>query len=214
MRWELEEVARAALERANLGPPVDPDVLADQLGLVVRDGGIGCEGLLIGLEILVDESLRPERRAFSIAHEIAHYLARAEGLETAGVRDRRTEQQADYLASALLLPRHDFEIDLRRCGWDMLRLRARHRWASFEAVGRRIVALRDARMHVFDKPLAGQRPVSSYSVPWGLSPTEDELEAAREAVKHGNPVEVRAGVWGWPVVQHDWARAITLAPIS
>lgn len=203
MLWDLEALATETLERADLGAPVDPDLLAVELGLEVLDGGEGCEGLLIGRQILVDEHLRPERRAFAIAHEIGHFLARANGLSD-------SEHTANYLASALLLPREDFELHLRRHGWDLLQLRSLHRHASFEALARRIVALREARAFVFDWPQANQRADSVYSVPWGLDPSEDESLAAHAAVESGAPVEPIAGTVGWPVLQEGWARAITL----
>lgn len=205
MNWELEQIATRVLEELDVQLPINPDVLAHRLGLTVVDGGRGCEGLLL-LElgqILVDETLRPERRAFAIAHELGHYLLRREGLPD-------TERDANYLASALLLPRAEFERDLRREGWDLIKLRARYRWASFEALARRIVALREARAFVFDKPLAGQRQPGWYSVPWGQRPTQTEKHAARMAAQLGAPVEPYGGLTAWPVLEHDWHRVITL----
>lgn len=211
MDWELEEVARDALEVADVGSPVRPRELARRLGFTVRDAGPRCGGLLLPLQrvILVDESERVERRAFAVAHELAHFLLRCRGLETAGTPYREAERQANYLASALLLPRDDFDRDLRTLGWDLFRLRSRHRWASFEALARRVVSLRGARAFVFDRPTHG-RP-RWYSVPSGLRPSPGEREAAAEAAQAGAPVEAYAGVWGWPVLQHDWARVIVLS---
>src|SRR5690606_35378099 len=131
MIWDLEEIARLALEQADAGAPVDPDLVAKGLELVVRDGGVGCKGYLIGDRIFVDETARSTRRAFAIAHEIGHHLQRKHGL-------RDTERGANYLGAALLLPRLDFIADLRRWGWDLIALRARHRHASFEALAHRI----------------------------------------------------------------------------
>lgn len=204
MRWELEELAREALERANVSSPVDPEIVADRHKLVVRHAAT--DGLLIGRTIYVREEHRRQRRAFAIAHEIAHWL-----LRRAGIPD--TEANANYLASALLLPRLEFEAALRRYGWDLIMLCALHPFASFEAVTRRIVALREARAVVFDKPLRGQRRPSCYTVPYGLVPTDEERMAAREAVRSGAPVELRAGLTGWPVLEWDWHRAITLAAL-
>jgi hypothetical protein len=203
MDWEREDLARRYLERANVGTPVDPDELADGLKLEVRDGGPGCEGVLLGDTIIVDEELRPERRAFAIAHEIGHFIQRAERL-------RDSERGADYFAAALLQPRFEFESHLRRYGWDLIRLHALHRFASFEAIARRIVALREARAVVFDKPLVGQRRPFWYSVPSGLRPTENERTAANEAVRCGAPVEIVTGCTAWPVLEHDWHRVITV----
>lgn len=205
MDWDLEELARAALDQADVGAPVDPDLVAKGLELVVRDGGRGCVGYLIGDRIFVDESARSTRRAFAIAHEIGHHLQRKHG-----VRD--TERGANYLAAALLLPRLDFIADLRRCGWDLIALRARHRHASFEALARRITALRGARACIFDRPLRGQAPPKSYVIPNDRTrPTEEERIAAREAMECGAPVELRPGLTAWPVLEHDWHRAITIA---
>lgn len=206
MRWDLEELAREELEAANLSTPVDPEELVIHLDLEVLDGGLGCAGFLVGRNIYVDESLRAQRRAFAVAHEVAHYLLRRRQMPD-------PEWKANYLASALLLPRDDFERDLRRWGWDLLRLCAQHRHASFEAVARRIVALREARAFVFDKPLAGQSRPRWYSVPSGRRPSDEERLAAREAIASGAPVEVRAGLVGWPVIQADWHRAITVASL-
>jgi hypothetical protein len=205
MRWELEELARLALERADISAPVNAAQLARRLGFTVYHAP-DCLGLLVGRGIYVDDALRAERRHFSIAHELGHALQREAGLPD-------TERSADYLASALLLPKDDFDRDLRKRGWDLLALHARHRWASFEAIARRIVALREARAFVFDRPLQGQDAPRWYSVPWGLRPSHDEVVAAEEAFLCGAPVEVVAGVTGWPVIQHDWARAITVAAL-
>lgn len=211
-RWELEEVARVELEHANIGAPVDPEYLVIDHGLTVMDASASpsrrCrQGLLIGRAILVDEQLRRERRAFAIAHELAHYLLRLHGLPD-------TEKNANYLGAALLLPRADFLVDLRRLGWDLIALHARHRLASFEALARRVTALRTARACIFDKPLLGQAPAKSYVVPYdGTRPTHEERLVAREAALCGAPVDLRAGLTAWPILEHDWNRVITLAAL-
>lgn len=203
MIWELEELARERLEAANLGAPVHPDTLARELGFEVRHAD--CRGKLIGDTVYVSDGLRAEMRAFDICHEIGHRICDEAGIPS-------TEWRANYLASALLLPRFEFEVDLRRVGWDLLALKARHRHASFEAVGRRIVALREARAVIFDRPLPPHtiRPPRPRTAPHGHRPTEEERVAAREAVLSGAPVELRAGLTAWPVLQHDWHRAITV----
>lgn len=205
MDWEREELARVALEHADLSGAVSPYVLARRRGLRVLDGGHGCEGVLVGNRIIIDASQRKTRRAFIVAHELGHHVQRE-----AGIPD--TEAGANYLASALLLPRGDFEPDLRRWGWDVLRIAAKYRHASFEAIARRICALREARACIFDRPLRGQKPESSYVVPWQHGrPTPEEREAAEAAIEHGAPIEIRTGLVAWPVLEHDWHRVITVA---
>lgn len=208
MDWEREELAREALEEADLSPAIHPYLLAHRLGFRVRDGGPGCEGVCLDAtkEILIDESERAERRGFGVCHETGHHLQRRHGL-------RDTEAGANYLASALLLPRLEFEIDLKRHGWDLLALKSRHRHASFEALARRIHALREARVTVFDEPLRGQGRRGWYSVPRGGRPTRNERAAANEAADGGAPVEVVAGVTGWPVIEHDWIRVIVVTAL-
>lgn len=207
MRWDLEQVAERVLEEADARLPINPDRIARHLELVVQDGGPGCEGLLFreASLILVDDSLRPERRAFAIAHELGHWLSIVNGFPN-------TEANANYLAAALLLPRDDFERHLRRWGWDLIALHARHRLASFEVIARRIVALRSARAFVFDKPLPPRTEKPKwYSVPGGHRPRAVEREAAREAALAGAPVEPIGGVTGWPVLEHDWHRVIVVS---
>jgi hypothetical protein len=216
MRWELEELAREALEMApDVCVPVNPKKLAKCLGLSVHrlteKAPDGCEGLLVGTKIFVDYAQRAERRQFSIAHEIGHHLLRTHGLPD-------TENNADYIASAVNLPRLDFEPDLKRYGctrygWDLIALRARHRHASFEAIARRIVSMREARAVVFDWPLLGQRKAGWYTVPWDHAPTADEKLAANEARASGAPVPLHSGLTAWPVLQHDWHRVITIASL-
>lgn len=172
------------------------------------DGGPGCEGFLGGRKIYVDEQARPERRAFAISHELSHWL-----LRRAGIPDE--EDVVNYLGAATLLPRLAFEADLRRWGWDLLRLKAKHTHASFEAIARRICVLRDARACVFDWPLAGQRDAGAYVIPWhdAPAPSPEEREAAHAAREYGAPVELRPGLKAWPVIEHDWHRVITVANV-
>lgn len=203
MDWELEELARVWLERANVGVQVDADLLALRLDYEVCDAPT--EGCIVPPHIFVSELLRPERRAFTICHELAH-----EVLRLSGFNNWKSEQAASYLGSALLLPRDDFDRDLKRIGWDLIALKARHRHASFEALARRIVALREAHAVIWDKPLCGQRRPGWYAIPRHHRPSREEREAAAHAVATGSPIELRAGLTAWPVLQHDWHRVITI----
>lgn len=209
MDWSLEQLATRTLEAVDARLPINPDVIAHRLGLTVADGGPGCEGLLLEElgQILVDDSARRERRAFAVAHELGHFL-----LRRAALPDR--ERDADYVASALLLPRDEIERHLRRFGWDLEQLRMLHRWASFEALVRRIVALRPARAFIFDKPLEGQRRPRWYSIPWGLRPSRAEREVARLAAESGAPVHPYGGLSAWPVLERDWHRVLTLVDLE
>lgn len=202
MQWEREELAADALRRTRLaGTAPDPDVIAKRLGLLVRDGGPDCDGVLIGDRIFVSETMRPTRRAFTIAHELGHWLQREAGLPD-------TEASADYIAAALMMPIHPFARDLDSTGWDLLQLHARFRLASFEAIARRIVTLRDARAVIFDRPLSG-------TPRWSADPSDHapmlvEVLAADRALATGAPVTPRRGLTAWPLIEHDWQRVIVV----
>jgi hypothetical protein len=201
-RFELEEVARLALERAGVGAPVCPDALAIGLHFEIRHAPV--RGKLIGRTIYVDEDLRPEIRAFDCAHELGHHLCDEAGLPN-------TERNANYLASAMLLPSFEYKIDLRRHGWDLRALRRLHPNASWEAHARRLAALRGARVIIWDRPLPPYDiRGKTRTVPWRAQPTHEERIAAHEAVRSNEPVEMRAGLIAWPVLEPWWHRVIVV----
>lgn len=203
MDWQLEQAATRVLDETNQGgDDVRVELVAKRLGLVVRDGGPGCHGLLFGKEILVDERLTKPRWNFVVAHEIGHFDAQRTGR-------RDTEWAANYFASALLLPRDAAETALRQTGRDLLLLMARFRHASGEAIARRISALREARVLVFDRPEG--KPETWYGVPNRLRPVAAELEAAEASFAEGVPVEIYAGVTAWPLFQEGWQRVIVIS---
>lgn len=192
-----------ALETAEVSAPVCPDELAVGLRFKIRHAP--CRGKLVGRTIYVDEGLRPEMRAFDITHEIGHHLCNEHGLPN-------TERNANYLGSALLLPRFEYSIDLRREGWRLERLRLRHPSASWEVHARRLSALRDARVIIWDRPLPPRtEPTDTRTVPWGLTPTREERIAAREAVMSRAPVELRPGLIAYPVLEPTWHRAVVVS---
>lgn len=202
MDWELEQVASRLLDETDQGGGgVRIEQVARRLGLTVYDAP-GCEGLLFGTRIFIDESTPKARWNFVVAHEIAHFEAQRSGRPD-------TEWAANYVASALLLPRQEAETALRRQGWDLFRLMATFRHASGEAIARRVVALRDARVFVFDRPRDADP--RWYAVPWRLRPSAAELEAVEAAFDGGAPVESYAGVVAWPLFQEGWQRVISLA---
>lgn len=203
MDWELEQAATAVLEETDQGGTnVRVETVAKRLELRIVDGGAGCEGLLFGRDIIVDETLPKARWNFVVAHEIAHFDAQRSGR-------RDTEWAANYVASALLMPRDAAEAAFRRTGRDLLRLMSLFRQASGEAIARRLAALRGVRVFVHDRP--ADAPARAYAVPWRLRPTPIELEAVDEAFRSGAPVEPYAGINAWPLFQEGWERVITIS---
>jgi DNA-directed RNA polymerase subunit RPC12/RpoP len=131
--------ARAAARRlrertVGAGIPVDVHGIARALGLTVRRGPFGHDGLLDETTIEVPErGHAPER--FVIAHEVGHYELRHQG-------DRlKIEPEANAFASELLIPR----IELVRRTRDRATLRdlASHFDVSRQAI---VYALRSAKL--------------------------------------------------------------------
>jgi len=130
-RKAIEEQASKLLAQtgADLGAPVDPVAVANELGLKVYNATFADEGIhgLIAkrpsnTSIYVNVNDRPVRKRFTVAHELGHFvlhLAAGEGefIDTQDnfrtVQDpdmpwddaRRAEWEANVFASALLMPR-------------------------------------------------------------------------------------------------------------
>lgn len=117
------DVGELALEISKTYFPADPivDVAVTDLG--------GCEGALLPSEsgtrwgIYVDRRASPQRRRFTAAHELGHYLVHRrrhpDGFRcdeaAVDARDgREIEREADRFASALLMPLDDFRLRIPR----------------------------------------------------------------------------------------------------
>lgn len=142
----LEELARAFHDERGTGsPPVDPFLCcrAAEMKIIrtrrhLKHGG----GAFIPPDtILIDSRATVERQGASALHELSHAVMRAAGEED-------DEASVGYLTAALMLPRTEFDRDLRR-GWDLRALKKKHAHASFEMIARRVVDLRAAVVTVF-----------------------------------------------------------------
>lgn len=103
----------------------------DPVGKVVPHGVAGIDGMLFHRKkqndwcISYDETVTiPGRINFTIAHELGHYLVhrklrdtfqcgRNEMLDYDSVESRRIESQANIFASYLLMPRNDFDAQIK-----------------------------------------------------------------------------------------------------
>ncbi len=109
--------------------------IAEAIGIVqiVGQQTDGFEGVLVTDaakstgSIAYNEASRPERRRFTIAHELGHFLMPLHGanaqcakadMDTLNIKDpnRAREAEANRFASALLMPREMFLLDIRRLG--------------------------------------------------------------------------------------------------
>src|SRR5262249_2988455 len=116
----LDDAVGEALSAASIiAPPVDALLVARRLGMVVaRDGApagrarrarlSACSGGAAQTVILVRDEPRPERRQWSVAHEIGEQLAQGVfarlALEPEETASGTREQVANALAGRLLLP--------------------------------------------------------------------------------------------------------------
>lgn len=196
-----EGVARAVHDATGAGAPVSAFELARACGLelVPRLRGGAC---LLGHELRYDCTVRNTRQHGLVAHEVAHWALRWCGEDDG-------ERAARFTSGALLLPRGDFDRDLRDTAWDVELLRVLHPNVSAEMIARRIVELRDACVTIFDNGKQRARVVS----PWLpeayrlVSGYERELAAAclvsGAAQRHGL-------CCAFPVFEGDYKRVLVV----
>lgn len=220
----LEDVAGEALRRAGVRrPPVDALLVATQLHLVValdraqagraRRVRIGSGGSPQGV-ILVRDEPRPERRQWSVAHEIGEHLA-AGVFQRLSVDPRETpggtrEQVANALASRLLLPGGWFERAAAACDWDLPTLKRRFATASHELIARRMLDFPPrAIVSIFDHGrLTFRRGNLSHGTP-ALSPCEHDCWRTTHLT--GEPTALPSDeprVRAWPIHEPGWKREI------
>jgi hypothetical protein len=109
---------------------IDLEVIAFEAGLQVRDRAMtGCEASLVGVGnrgiVTVTTGISPERRRFSIAHEIGHWEQHHGQSFSCRVEERALdkaekskEREADDYASSLMMPTNMFKeaIKARKSG--------------------------------------------------------------------------------------------------
>lgn len=191
-------MAGRMLEAVEMVAPVHPWVMAARAGYRVRMGPSRLPAMTLGPTIVVPEH-REERRAFAVLHELAHAA-----LRNAGHAD--PEELVDALASAVLLPRATFARDIDETGGDLAALKARHPFASYEAIGRRVVALRGGALVVDDIGPMGRRVRTTGRVRHRTLARSLVLEAHASGEVVG-PEEARAT----PVRDGCWSRVVLVA---
>lgn len=199
----LEGVAESLLGEIALDePPVDAFEVAACCGLRLRPQHTRESGQRADV-ILFNPSDPPRRQQAVVAHETGHWALRRGGEED-------SEDAADYVARALLVPRRAFERDLRRT-WRIDTLQAKHLNAPAAWIAERIVHLRDAVATVIDEGKVTRRIAS----PWlgekfrRLSRWERELADA--ALERGEAVQGDELVWAVPVIEPPWRRVVIVA---
>lgn len=112
---ELRERYHLAFPGDELPVPVEA-IAADLLGLHVEEAAIDCSGLLVPAErrVVVNAGEPPQRRRFTLAHELGHWVCQVlEGhraplycrdLDVSEAADRALEREANVFAAELLMP--------------------------------------------------------------------------------------------------------------
>lgn len=150
-----EVFAQALIERLQLGPFPEVELVARELRLLVKERPLsGCDGLLIrpigvarGLVAINAKIRSVERKRFTLAHEIGHFvLPGHEGSSAAcapadiegwGRALREREKQADEFAAELLIPEEYLRRNASgvRPSLELLSRIASDRKTSFSAAG-------------------------------------------------------------------------------
>ena len=119
-RRDLERLALELLDRCGINdPPVDVEQLARCLGVRIEPADLGedCSGILVRTEqsavIGVNLMHHPNRRRFTIAHELGHHVLHRPGTYVdrafyrnveSGSGTIKEERAANQFAAALLMP--------------------------------------------------------------------------------------------------------------
>lgn len=200
--WEEGIALGLHQELGDPAAPIDAFALAGACGLRVVAAPIATARLL-GDVIEVNARARRQRQHGMIAHELGHWAAKRAG-------DPDTEYAADMIGAALLLPRREFDGDLRATGWDLRALRAKHINCSAELIARRIVSLRDACVAIWDNGKLKARVASPW-LPEGFARISGfERELAAEVLSSGATIERGNLLWGFAVFSGAWKRVITV----
>lgn len=199
----LEGIAREIHERTSIPVPIDAFVLAKRCGLATRGWGKG-QGeinLETGL-IRYPLKARASRQHGTIAHEIGHWALNRAGIRIRGLEDeeaaRAIENDARYLAGALMLPRDQFRADLAATDWDLFELLELHPNVSAEMVVVRMTQVSSATASVWD----GGHLHATYGA--------HDVGADRELVDRALSCEVpvRGEVSAWPMIDGVFRRVL------
>ncbi len=152
-----------------------------------------------GPVVLLEAKLPHERQNFSLAHEVAHVL-----LGHSGELGPLEENEADTLASELLLPREQFEPE----AWRNLReLKELFPHASFEALARRKITLTPGGLTIWDNMKLVRR-LSGLEFALPPHPTQPEFQLAKQAYEQRSDVTVEGDGYSLEATYVDEGRGV------
>lgn len=218
----FEQLTLAGIDR----PPVDAFALADALQLTVaRDVRLEHRARLVRLNysagrsrtsILIAPDPRPERRQWSVAHELGEHLANEAclrlGIRAVELPDNGRERLANLLANRILLPGEWFFPDARRAEWDLFALKKRFATASHELIARRMLdGAPRIIVSVYDHDrLTWRRGNANGRI---RPPSSDEIDCRRAAHVTGETA-VDEYVVAWAIHEPGWKREIVRVEVT
>lgn len=226
----IELVVRELLWEAGIDrPPVDAVEAARRLGCVIvpsdqaphrayRVRVASCGERTDEVIALAPED-RPERRQWSVAHELgeanAHRLYRYLGVAPQDCPGSAREHLANRFANCLLLPGRWFLPEALASDWELTALKRRFATASHELIARRFLELHEGSIvvTVIDNGQQTWRRGSRWRAP---PPAPCELAAWNDSFESGRMVDRWVGqdmvarVRVWPVHEPGWRREIVL----
>lgn len=204
---DLERLAASVLSDVALRAPIDSIELAALCGLSFAAWPTApCRGALAGNVILYRPDLAGRALQAVVAHELAHWLLRDEGLAD-------TEARAVWLSHALLLPAEPFASDIGRT-FSVAALQRRHPNAPASWIARRVTQLRssEATATIMDDGVIVERIASAWLPELAQrGPTALERRLLRRATSTGVPARLRGAV-AVPVPSPRVMRVVLVAP--
>ena len=222
----LDRVTASALLAAEIGePPIDPLLVAQQLGIqVVVDHRQRQRARFVRLRdfahdhtqssIFVRPDPRPERMHWAVAHELGEALSgevfAVLGIDAEEAPPGSRERIANALAGRILVPSAWFGDEAIECDWDLPALKRRYATASHELLARRMLDCDPlVIITVFDH---GSHSFRGGNLPWPVPEmTSLERDCQQEVHERGTAhilVDGNRQVQGWPVHEPDWKREI------
>ncbi|HMP57784.1 MAG TPA: ImmA/IrrE family metallo-endopeptidase [Gemmatales bacterium] len=203
------------------GPPVDAEWLAREhfrLHVCVdrRQPGRGRVQNLLGRagQICLRAEDRPERRQWTVAHELAEHrrawLRTACGLAPGELSPGTAEELANQFAQRLLVPTDWLRSALRDGEPDLLQLKKQFATASHEVIAFRLLDLGEPSIvTVLDHGHVTRRRGRPWPAPRWLLPAEQECQ--RRVHLGSRPARLEGMgyvVDGWPIHELGWKREI------
>jgi predicted transcriptional regulator len=188
----LRELAEGLAFEHFEGPPVDPFLLAERMGVEVVRGGAVARWRVEGegrSVVHLPRELASDRARFTLAHELVEIAGAKASPPLQVSRDQapRAEQLFQLGASDLLMPRRWFAEVGEETDWDLAELRDRFQ-VSWEAAARRVPVCVPAICTVVDNGRTTARAGSE-----GLSYPRRLAAEEREAIA--------AAYEGWPAAE-------------